>query len=57
MTAQHAAADVCDVRLSTWFPRAGSADADLLDELPLITTRARDLARNNPTARVGCNSS
>lgn len=46
----HVAADVCDVRLSTWFPRAGSADADLLDELPLITTRARDLARNNPIA-------
>ncbi|MGZ5030523.1 MAG: phage portal protein, partial [Methylobacter sp.] len=49
MTA-HVAADTSDSRLSTWFPHAGSADADLLDDLSLITPRARDLARNNPIA-------
>jgi len=46
----HIAADTTDVRLSTWFPHAGSADADTLDDLALITPRARDLVRNNPIA-------
>lgn len=46
----HVAADTCDARLSTWYPRAGSADADTLDDLALITPRARDLVRNNPIA-------
>lgn len=46
----HVAADTSDARLSNWFPHAGSADADLLDDLSLITPRARDLVRNNPIA-------
>ena len=47
MTA-HIAADKTDARLAAWVPPAGSADADLLDELSTITPRARDLSRNNP---------
>jgi lambda family phage portal protein len=49
MTA-HTAADIQDSRMSTWLPTMGSADADLLGELPRITTRSRDLVRNNPIA-------
>lgn len=49
MTA-HTAADTSDVRLNTWLPHLASADGDLLDELPRITSRARDLVRNNPIA-------
>jgi capsid protein len=30
-----------------WRPVAGSADADLLDELPIIRPRSRDIDRNN----------
>jgi lambda family phage portal protein len=47
MTA-HTAASHDDARLAAWFPSYGSADADLIDELPLITRRGRDLVRNNP---------
>jgi lambda family phage portal protein len=47
MTA-HTAASHDDARLAAWLPSYGSADADLIDELPLITRRGRDLVRNNP---------
>lgn len=47
MTA-HTAASQTDSRLSAWVPSLGSADTDLLNELPIITPRARDLVRNNP---------
>lgn len=33
-----------------WFPRGGSADEDLLDDLPLLRERSRDLIRNDPVA-------
>lgn len=46
----HVAADLSDARLTAWVPSLKSADADLLNELPIITRRARDLARNNPLA-------
>ncbi|WP_437177180.1 phage portal protein [Comamonas testosteroni] len=36
-----------DLALSDWQPMAGSADADLLPELGTLTSRARDLARND----------
>lgn len=36
-----------DLALADWHPFAGSADADLLPELDLLTTRSRDLGRNN----------
>lgn len=36
-----------DLALSDWQPIAGSADADLLPELGTLTSRARDLARND----------
>jgi len=44
----HQAADLSDRALSTWLPPAGSADADLLPELGVLTPRGRDLERNNP---------
>lgn len=47
MTA-HVAASQEDARLAAWVPTPGSADADLLDELSTITSRARDLSRNHP---------
>lgn len=43
----HAAASHSDQALAGWYPDAGSADADLLDELGTIVPRSRDLARNN----------
>ena len=49
MTAHNAAAQD-DPALGTWIPHAGSADSDLEGELGTITTRARDLVRNNPIA-------
>ena len=36
-----------DLALRDWQPFAGSADADLLPELPTLTSRSRDLARND----------
>lgn len=36
-----------DLALSDWQPMAGSADADQLPELGTLTSRARDLARND----------
>jgi len=44
----HQAADLNDRALATWHPPAGSADADLLPELGVLTPRSRDLERNNP---------
>lgn len=45
---QGASLDVRD--LATWQPTRGSADADLLPELGLLTARSRDLARNTDVA-------
>ena len=36
-----------DLALRDWQPFAGSADADLLPELDTLTSRSRDLARND----------
>jgi lambda family phage portal protein len=47
MTA-HVAASLDDARLASWVPSPGSADSDLLPEIPRIASRARDLARNHP---------
>lgn len=46
----HQGASLDDARLSDWTPSAGSADSDLLDELSILTPRARDLVRNHPVA-------
>ena len=46
----HHAASLDDARLSSWLPAAGSADADMLPELGILTPRARDLARNSGLA-------
>ncbi len=50
MTTAHQAASLDDARLAAWTPAPGSADADTLNELPIITPRSRDLVRNNPIA-------
>lgn len=50
MVAAHHAASREDRSMATWNPPAGSADADLLDELGVIVPRARDLVRNNGLA-------
>lgn len=47
MTA-HNAASLDDARMAAWIPPAGSADTDLIDDLSVMTPRARDLVRNNP---------
>ena len=47
---QHDGASISDARLANWIPQAGSADADLLDELSALTPRSRDLVRNHPVA-------
>ncbi len=46
----HVAADTTDSRMTAWTPPMRSADSDTLNELPVITGRARDLVRNNPIA-------
>jgi lambda family phage portal protein len=46
----HAAASLSDARLADWIPSPGSADADLLPELDILTPRSRDLARNSGLA-------
>lgn len=46
----HQAADLSDRALATWRPPAGSADAEILPELGVLTPRSRDLVRNNPMA-------
>jgi lambda family phage portal protein len=46
----HRAASLTARELSSWRPVAGSPDADLLDELPTLVSRSRDLARNHGVA-------
>lgn len=43
----HAAASHDDPAMVGWYPSSQSADADLIDELPLIRERNIDLERNN----------
>lgn len=42
----HDAADICSRAMANWLPGNGSADHDLLPDLPLMAGRARDLGRN-----------
>lgn len=44
---QGAASGDDDLYVSHWNPGLGSADADLLSDLPNLTARSRDLGRNN----------
>ncbi len=46
----HRAASLTARELSSWRPMPGSPDADLLDELPTLVSRSRDLARNHGVA-------
>lgn len=46
----HRAASLSAREMSSWRPMAGSPDSDLLDELPTLVSRSRDLARNHGVA-------
>ncbi len=48
--ASHRGASLTARELSSWTPGLGSADADLLGELPTLVSRSRDLARNHGIA-------
>lgn len=52
-TTAHDSASLDDAKVAAWVPSPGSADADLLDELSVITPRSRDLVRNNGVASGG----
>lgn len=46
----HRAASLTARELSSWLPGNGSADGDLLGELPTLVGRSRDLTRNHGVA-------
>lgn len=46
----HDGASRISQQLATWQPFAGSADTDTLLDIPLLTSRSRDLSRNNGIA-------
>ncbi len=46
----HRAASHRARELSSWLPPLGSADSDLLGELPTLVSRSRDLSRNHGVA-------
>ena len=46
----HQGASTTDRETASWLPSFGSADADLLDDLPMLRARNRDLAINNGIA-------
>ena len=46
----HRAASLRTRELSSWTPPLGSADSDLLSELPTMVSRSRDLVRNHGVA-------
>jgi len=46
----HRAASHRARELSSWLPSLGSADSDLLGELPTLVSRSRDLSRNHGVA-------
>lgn len=49
----HHAASISAHDVAAWQPRRGSADADLLTELPGLVGRSRDIERNNGVAKGG----
>ncbi|MFT5133848.1 MAG: capsid protein [Gammaproteobacteria bacterium] len=46
----HRGASLTSKELSSWRPMQGSPDSDLLDELPTLVSRSRDLVRNHGVA-------
>jgi lambda family phage portal protein len=46
----HRAASLRARELASWLPLMGSADSDLLSELPTLVSRSRDLTRNHGVA-------
>lgn len=53
MDSAHHGASLTSRELSSWHPPQGSADADLLHELPTLVSRSRDLTRNHGVAGGG----
>ncbi len=53
MDSAHRGASHTARELSSWLPAQGSADSDLLDELPTLVSRSRDLIRNHGVASGG----
>lgn len=49
----HHGASISALDVAAWNPRRGSADADLLSELPGLVGRSRDIERNNGIAKGG----
>jgi len=49
----HSGASITRKQLSNWLPMRAPADADLLPDLGALTSRARDLNRNNGVASGG----
>jgi len=52
----HRAASLTARELTSWQPRTGSADSDLVDELGTLVSRSRDLARNHGVAYIAARS-
>lgn len=50
MDTAHHGASRSSRELSSWIPLLGSPDADLVDELPTLVARSRDLVRNHGVA-------
>ncbi len=50
MDSAHRGASLHTRELSSWRPALGSADADLLGELPTLVSRSRDITRNHGVA-------
>jgi lambda family phage portal protein len=48
--AAHQGASLTSRELASWLPAQGSADADLLPDLPTLVSRSRDLIRNHGIA-------
>lgn len=49
----HSGASLSSTDVVAWRPRRGSADTDLLRELPELVGRSRDIERNNGVAKGG----
>lgn len=49
----HRGASLLTTDVASWRPRRGSADSDLLRELPDLVARSRDIDRNNGVAKGG----
>lgn len=56
MTGGYAGAKIDVAQLSRWSPVAGSANADIISDLPMLRARSRDQMRNAPVALGALNT-